>query len=328
MTTFSPESRAVLKTSMGDVTIAFLVDKAPRTCEHFVRLARQGFYDGLTFHRVIKDFIVQGGCPRGDGSGGPGFTLRAEFNDTPHVRGVISMARGTDPHSAGSQFFIVEGDAPYLDSRYTAFAQVVEGQDVVDKIAAVPVTENRFRELSTPRDPVFINRVLLEGIEFDAEDLAPAPVAPVASGAPAQAQPAPPSPAPAHGAPAPVDDDDEDEDGEGDGGSDGNDDGEGGGQDETDGANGGRAHGQALDAEDKDGEETNGEGEGEGEGETGGGPGAEPATGTGPRAPGGEGGRRGGGGASGAGGSGARRRRSRRGGRRGGEGGKRGGQGS
>lgn len=175
MTTFSPESRAVLKTSMGDITVAFLVDKAPRTCEHFVKLARQGFYDGLSFHRVIKDFMIQGGCPRGDGSGGPGFTLRAEFNDTPHVRGVVSMARGTDPHSAGSQFFIVQAEARYLDSRYTAFAKVVDGMEVVDKIAGAAVTENRFRELSTPRDPIFINRIVLEGVEFDANDLPAAP---------------------------------------------------------------------------------------------------------------------------------------------------------
>src|SRR5262249_10723885 len=124
MTTFSPESRAILKTSMGDITIEFLTDKAPRTCEHFVRLARKGFYDGLTFHRIIKAFMVQGGCPKGAGTGSPGFTIRAEFNDTPHVKGVVSMARGNDPHSAGSQFFLVHGEARYLDSRYTAFARV------------------------------------------------------------------------------------------------------------------------------------------------------------------------------------------------------------
>ena len=170
MTTFSPESRAVLKTSMGDITIEFLTDKAPRTCEHFVRLARKGFYEGLTFHRIIKDFMVQGGCPKGDGTGSPGFTIRAEFNDTPHVKGIVSMARGNDPHSAGSQFFIVHGEARYLDSRYTAFAKVVEGLKVLDKIASVPVEENRYREVSKPREPVFINSVVLEGIEFDAND--------------------------------------------------------------------------------------------------------------------------------------------------------------
>jgi peptidyl-prolyl cis-trans isomerase B (cyclophilin B) len=170
MTTFSPESRAVLKTSMGDIALGFLTDKAPRTCEHFVKLARKGFYDGLTFHRIIKDFMVQGGCPKGDGTGGPGFTVRAEFNDTPHVKGVVSMARGADPHSAGSQFFLVHGEARYLDSRYTAFARVVDGLDVVDRIAEVPVAENRYKEVSAPREPVFINRIVLEGIEFDADD--------------------------------------------------------------------------------------------------------------------------------------------------------------
>lgn len=170
MPTFSPESRAVLKTSMGDITLEFLTDKAPRTCEHFVRLARKGFYEGLTFHRILRDFMLQGGCPKGDGTGGPGFTVRAEFNDTPHVKGVVSMARGNDPHSAGSQFFICHGEARYLDSRYTAFARVVDGLPVVDRIASVPVEENRYREVSKPRDPVFINDVQLEGIEFDASD--------------------------------------------------------------------------------------------------------------------------------------------------------------
>jgi peptidyl-prolyl cis-trans isomerase B (cyclophilin B) len=157
MTTFSPESRAVLKTSMGDITIAFLVDKALRTCEHFVKLARQGFYDGLTFHRVIKDFMIQGGCPRGDGSGGPGFTLRAEFNDTPHVRGVLSMARSSDPNSAGSQFFICHGEAKFLDRNYTAFGRLVAGDDVLEKIASAPTQKGG--ENSKPVKPVKIVKV-------------------------------------------------------------------------------------------------------------------------------------------------------------------------
>jgi|KBSSwiStaDraftv2_1062776.scaffolds.fasta_scaffold18549_5 peptidyl-prolyl cis-trans isomerase B (cyclophilin B) len=198
MTTFSPESRAILKTSMGDITLEFLDDAAPRTCEHFVKLARQGFYDGLTFHRVLKGFIIQGGCPKGDGTGGPGFTLRAEFNDTPHVKGTVSMARGNDPHSAGSQFFIVNGDARYLDHRYTAFAKVVDGMATVDKIAGAPVTENRWKEASTPRDPVFINRIVLEGIEFDAEE-------PGAGPAPAQQS----APQPQRGQPQDQDDDED-----------------------------------------------------------------------------------------------------------------------
>jgi peptidyl-prolyl cis-trans isomerase B (cyclophilin B) len=190
MTTFGRESRAILKTSMGDVALEFFPDRAPRTCEHFVKLARQGFYDGLTFHRILKGFVIQGGCPKGDGSGGPGFTLRAEFNETPHVKGTVSMARGADPHSAGSQFFICCGEARYLDHRYTAFARVVEGLEVVEKIASVPVTENRWKELSTPREPVFINRIVLEGIEFDAEEPAPQAAAPAQAPRAPQAPPA------------------------------------------------------------------------------------------------------------------------------------------
>ena len=212
MTTFSKESRVILKTSMGDITLEFFPDRAPRTCEHFVKLARQGFYEGLTFHRILKGFIVQGGCPKGDGSGGPGFTLRAEFNETPHVKGSVSMARGADPHSAGSQFFICCGEARYLDHRYTAFARVVEGLEVVEKIAAAPVTENRWKEVSTPREPVFINRIVIEGIEFDAEE----PAQPAATPGP---QARAPQATPSGGAPpAPsgrVDDDDESDDDDG-----------------------------------------------------------------------------------------------------------------
>ncbi len=209
MTTFSKESRVILKTSMGDLTLEFFPDRAPRTCEHFVKLARQGFYEGLTFHRILKGFIVQGGCPKGDGSGGPGFTLRAEFNETPHVKGSVSMARGADPHSAGSQFFICCGEARYLDHRYTAFARVVEGLDVVDKIAAAPVTENRWKEVSTPREPVFINRIVIEGIEFDAEEPAQPAQAPGPQARAPQATPsgaAPPAPS------GRVDDDDDEPD--------------------------------------------------------------------------------------------------------------------
>ena len=153
MTTFSPESRAILKTSMGDITLEFLDDAAPRTCEHFVKLARQGFYDGLTFHRILKGFIIQGGCPKGDGTGGPGFTLRAEFNDTPHVKGTVSMARGNDPHSAGSQFFICHARADSLDNKYTVFGELLTGYDVLDKIATAPARGDK------PQDPVKILKV-------------------------------------------------------------------------------------------------------------------------------------------------------------------------
>jgi peptidyl-prolyl cis-trans isomerase B (cyclophilin B) len=171
MVTLTKKSRAVLKTSMGDITLEFLGDQAPRTIDNFVKLAHKGFYDGLTFHRIVKDFMVQGGCPRGDGSGGPGHNIGPEFNDTPHVKGVVSMARSNDPQSAGSQFFIMLGDARYLDHKYSAFAKVVDGEDVLDKIAATPVFENRHRELSQPRDPVYINRIELEGVEFDEDEL-------------------------------------------------------------------------------------------------------------------------------------------------------------
>ena len=114
---------------------------APISCENFEKLVREGFYDGLIFHRVIRGFMIQGGCPQGNGTGGPGYTIKGEFsangveNPIKHVRGVISMARSADPDSAGSQFFIVHEDAPHLDGQYAAFGHVVEGMDVVDEIA-------------------------------------------------------------------------------------------------------------------------------------------------------------------------------------------------
>lgn len=172
MVKIDDKSRAVLRTSLGNMTLSFIADKAPRTAENFAKLAKKGFYDGLTFHRVLKDFMVQGGCPKGTGSGGPGYTIRPEFNDTPHVKGVVSMARSNDPHSAGSQFFIVHGESRYLDSKYTAFAKLVDGEDVLDKIADVSTNmEMRFNEKSVPRDPIYINGIDLEGVEFDDDDL-------------------------------------------------------------------------------------------------------------------------------------------------------------
>ena len=120
-------------------------EKAPQTVENFKKLVQQGFYDGLIFHRVIAGFMIQGGDPEGTGMGGPGYTIKGEFlangvpNDLRHTRGVISMARASDPNSAGSQFFIMHADAPHLDGQYAAFGRVVEGMDVVDEIAAAPV---------------------------------------------------------------------------------------------------------------------------------------------------------------------------------------------
>ena len=115
---------------------------APNTVNNFVSLVNQGFYNGLIFHRVIPGFMIQGGCPQGNGTGGPGYSIPGEFtangytNDLRHTRGVLSMARAMDPDSAGSQFFIMHEDAPHLDGQYAAFGQVLEGMDVVDKIAA------------------------------------------------------------------------------------------------------------------------------------------------------------------------------------------------
>ncbi len=120
-------------------------DKAPQTVENFKKLVQQGFYDGLIFHRVIQGFMIQGGDPEGTGMGGPGYTIKGEFlangvpNDLRHTRGVISMARASDPNSAGSQFFIMHADAPHLDGQYAAFGRVVEGMDAVDEIAGTPV---------------------------------------------------------------------------------------------------------------------------------------------------------------------------------------------
>lgn len=114
---------------------------APISCENFEKLVKSGFYDGLTFHRVISGFMIQGGCPKGNGTGGPGWNIKGEFaangvkNDLKHTRGVLSMARAQNPDSAGSQFFIMHQDAPYLDGQYAAFGKVIEGMDVVDEIA-------------------------------------------------------------------------------------------------------------------------------------------------------------------------------------------------
>jgi len=134
----------VIKMKDGGVIKLKLDEKAaPKTVKNFEKLVSEGFYDGLIFHRVIKGFMIQGGCPKGTGTGGPGYSIEGEFSangvDNPleHKRGVISMARSMEPNSAGSQFFIVHADAPHLDGQYAAFGTVVEGMDVVDEIANV-----------------------------------------------------------------------------------------------------------------------------------------------------------------------------------------------
>lgn len=129
----------------GDVMKGELYPEiAPKTVKNFEYLANKGFYDGLTFHRVIPGFMIQGGDPKGNGTGGPGYTILGEFsangfpNDLKHERGVLSMARAQDPNSAGSQFFIMHADAPHLDGQYAAFGKITEGLDAVDKVAATP----------------------------------------------------------------------------------------------------------------------------------------------------------------------------------------------
>lgn len=136
-------------------------DIAPKTVENFKSLVEKGFYDGLIFHRVIPGFMIQGGCPEGSGMGGPGYTIKGEFdrngvkNPLKHTRGVISMARASHPDSAGSQFFIMHEDAPHLDGQYAAFGKVVEGIEVVDEIASVstgrndrPLTEQKMAKVT------------------------------------------------------------------------------------------------------------------------------------------------------------------------------------
>lgn len=140
---------------------------APITVANFEKLVKENFYNGLTFHRIIPGFMIQGGCPKGDGTGGPGYGIKGEFaangvkNDLKHTRGVISMARAQDPNSAGSQFFIMHRDAPHLDGQYAAFGKVVEGMDVVDEIANTP-TINSFFKRDFPRTPQVIRSIAIE----------------------------------------------------------------------------------------------------------------------------------------------------------------------
>lgn len=119
----------------GEIRIEFFPGDAPGTVENFVTLTKRGFYDGLSFHRVVPGFVVQGGDPKGDGTGGPGHTVKAEFNARKHVRGTVAMARSQHPDSAGSQFYITYGSQPHLDGSYTVFGQVVSGMEHVDRIA-------------------------------------------------------------------------------------------------------------------------------------------------------------------------------------------------
>jgi peptidyl-prolyl cis-trans isomerase B (cyclophilin B) len=155
--------RATIATPHGSMNLEFFADKAPNTVKNFVKLADKGFYNNLSFHRIIKGFMIQGGCPKGTGTGGPGYQIKAEFNDTPHVPGVISMARSQDPDSAGCQFFICHGEAKFLDRQYTAFGRIPAGDkesmDTLNKIATLPVVSTGYGEASKPKDKVSIDSI-------------------------------------------------------------------------------------------------------------------------------------------------------------------------
>lgn len=166
MTTGSNEV-AIIKTSEGDMVVQFWTDAAPNTVENFKKLARQGLYDGTIFHRIIKGFMIQGGDPNskdpakenGYGEGGPGYKIKAEFNDHSHERGVISMARASDPDSAGSQFFICLEPVHRLDHQYTTFGKLIKGDDVLETIGNTPVERNAQGEMSKPTKRVTINKI-------------------------------------------------------------------------------------------------------------------------------------------------------------------------
>ena len=158
---------AVIKTSEGEIVIEFWKDAAPNTIENFKKLARSGLYDGTIFHRIVKGFMIQGGDPNSKdpakenkyGEGGPGYKIKAEFNDHSHERGVISMAREPDPDSAGSQFFICLAPVTRLDYQYTTFGKLIKGNDVLDKIGDTPVTRNSAGEMSKPTRRVVIDSI-------------------------------------------------------------------------------------------------------------------------------------------------------------------------
>jgi cyclophilin family peptidyl-prolyl cis-trans isomerase len=170
-----PLSYAVLQTEKGEMRLAFYYDVAPNNVGNFVKLAREGFYDGLTFHRIVPSFVIQGGDPRGDGTGGPGYMVDAEFSDRPHEPGTVSMARSPDPNepaarpaaeyanSAGSQFFICldYNNTRQLDRRYTAFAKVVSGMNAVDELSKVEIAD---AETGRPQNPPVIQRIEVRSV--------------------------------------------------------------------------------------------------------------------------------------------------------------------
>lgn len=158
-------TKAIIETKFGNITLKFFPDVAPGHVKNFIDLAKKGFYDGTTFHRVIPGFMIQGGDPNSKdtnkskhGQGGPGYTIKAEFNDKPHKRGTLSMARAGHPDSAGSQFFICIKDSPFLDKQYTVFGEVESGIEVVDKIVSQPRDAN-----DNPNDRIEMKVKIVEG---------------------------------------------------------------------------------------------------------------------------------------------------------------------
>jgi len=158
---------AIISTTDGEMVVAFWPGEAPKTVANFEKLAKAGFYDHTLFHRIVKGFMIQGGDPLTKdaskeaewGTGGPGYTVDAEFNDHSHVRGVLSMARSQDPNSAGSQFFICLGAPTFLDHQYTAFGHLIKGDDVLEKIGNTPVTVGNGGENSKPTEKVEIKSI-------------------------------------------------------------------------------------------------------------------------------------------------------------------------
>ena len=163
--------KATITTNKGTMVAELYDQETPGTVNNFTKLAKEGFYNGLTWHRVIPDFVIQGGCPDGTGMGGPGYSIKGEFkangvkNTLKHEKGVISMARSMDPDSAGSQFFIMHADAPHLDDNYAAFGIVIEGMDVVDKIATVETNH-----MDRPLEDQIIETIEIELFDYKMED--------------------------------------------------------------------------------------------------------------------------------------------------------------
>ncbi len=173
-----PNEIATLKTNLGTIVIRFFKDKAPITVANFIQLAKDGFYDKTKFHRVIPGFMIQGGDPNSKGTdrsimgqGGPGYSIPAEFNDVDFKRGIVGMARSSDPNSGGSQFFIMQADGPFLNKQYTAFGQVITGLDVVDKIANLKRDGND--------NPLDSNPAILEKVTLSKGDPKTFPVIPI-----------------------------------------------------------------------------------------------------------------------------------------------------